>query len=377
MPYMSEGYEDYENHLTMEDRTLFEEEVNDLLFSDPQPPEITYSNQDFPVDALVKRIDRGSMRIPQFGLGDEKIRVDGFQRGFVWSKAQMDKFIESLLLGYPVPGVFLVKQTDNIMLVLDGQQRLETLRRFYKGVHNDRVFKLDNVGEEFKGLTYENLNEELRFKLDDSYLHATIVVTDGSKVVNDAIYGIFERLNSGGTQLTPHEIRVALYAGPLMVLVEKLNAGEAWRQLYGEKNKRIRDHELIMRILALYLRADSYKRPLKKFLNDFSSRFRSMEHLPNDVENLFIEATETLIKNVGKSAFRRVGVSQLNAAQAEAIMVATMRNLANGELTEDINSALDKLRENAIFTQSTTRATADNEAVMDRLREATLALRAS
>lgn len=98
--------EDNATPLDVGDRVLSFEEMDDLLTSEEQPPEVTYSTQDFPVDALVKRIDRGSMRIPQFGVDDPKHRVAGFQRGFVWSKAQMDRFIESLLLGYPVPGLF-------------------------------------------------------------------------------------------------------------------------------------------------------------------------------------------------------------------------------------------------------------------------------
>jgi hypothetical protein len=316
------------------------------------------------------------MRSPQFGVDDPKNRVDGFQRSFVWTKAQMDRFIESLLLGYPVPGVFMVKQSDNVMLVLDGQQRLETLRRFYAGVHEEKTFKLENVGTDFKSLTYAKMDEDLRLKLDDSFMHATIVSTDGSKAVNDAIYGIFERLNSGGTQLTPHEIRVALFAGQLMVLVEQLNNAPDWRELFGAKNRRIRDHELVTRILALYLRADQYSRPLKRFLNDFSDHFRDATDLPNNAAPNFMAAAKALRESVGKRAFRRVAGAQVNTAQAEAIMVATMRNIEAGSLTEDLGQAIDELMSSDAFTKATTRATADNDAVETRLREATAALSA-
>lgn len=366
------GHEQYE--LAVEDRVLSNEEMDDLLAEEEQPPEVTYSTQDFPVDALVKRLERRSMRIPQFGVDDPAHRVAGFQRGFVWSKAQMDRFIESLLLGYPVPGIFLVKQADNIMLILDGQQRLETLRRFYGGMHNERAFKLENVGAEFKGLTYDSLDESLRLKLDDSFMHATVVSTDGSKAVNDAIYGIFERLNAGGTQLTPHEIRVALYAGQLMVIVEQLNNNEDWRELYGPPNRRIRDHELVMRIVALFLRPQKYSRPLKGFLNDFSNDFRDVESLPNNTEELFARAAHAFNSELGRDAFRRTGGAQLNAAQAEALMVAAMSNIANGTLRQDLPHAVSVLRMNDEFVRATTRATADNEAVKDRLREASRAL---
>lgn len=105
------------------DRTLTDDELEDLVAMDETPVSVTYSTQDFDVSGLVSRLQRESMLIPQFGGADERIKTAGFQRGFVWTKAQMDRFIESLLLGYPVPGIFLIKQADNRMLVLDGQQR--------------------------------------------------------------------------------------------------------------------------------------------------------------------------------------------------------------------------------------------------------------
>lgn len=101
----------------------------------------------------------------------------------------MDRFIESLLLGYPVPGIFLVRQTiDSRHLVLDGQQRLETLRRFYKGIHAGKTFTLEHTGPKFQGKTYETLDEDTRFRLDDSVLRATIVASDSSAEVNEAVY---------------------------------------------------------------------------------------------------------------------------------------------------------------------------------------------
>lgn len=357
------------------DRALSLEELQDLLVPEEAPPSISYTTQDYPVDALVKRLRAGAMRIPQFGADSDDLATDGFQRGFVWSKAQMDRFIESLLLGYPVPGIFLVKQSDNVTLVLDGQQRLETLQRFYDGVHNDRTFKLENVGDRFRGRSYSALDVADQLALDDSPIHATVVATDGSDAVNDAIYGLFERLNSGGTQLTAHEIRVALSAGPLMVLIEELNTDESWRTLYGTKNKRIRDHELVMRIVALHVNSASYTRPLKNFLNQFAHKHRDANSLPSEVADTFREAARVFQDSIGGSAFRRDS-RQLNTAQTEALMVGAMRNIENGTLTADIAGALQRLRNDEVFERAVTRATADNDSVRDRLRLAEEALKA-
>lgn len=370
---MSEVLGTGEEVVDLFDRTLSDEEMEDLIEPDEVPPEVTYSTTDYPVDGLVKRLGQGSMRIAQFGVENPANQTAGFQRGFVWTKGQMDRFVESLLLGYPVPGIFLVKQTDNVLLVLDGQQRLETLRRFYDGIHNGRVFALDSAAGQFQGRTYKSLDESSRRALDDSFMPATIVSTDGSSAVNDAIYKIFERLNAGGTQLTPHEIRVALYAGSLMVVIEELNSGPSWRALFGPPNKRIRDHELVMRVIALYLRADKYSRPLKTFLNDFSSEFRFANQLPDDAARLFTRAADLLLRDVGSGALRRNEGGQVNAAQAEAVMVGLMRRLATGDAPSGLTTAVDRLKEDETFARATTRATADNEAVNDRLQLATQA----
>ncbi len=288
----------------------------------------------------------------------------------------MDRFIESLLLGYPVPGIFLIKQTDNRMLVLDGQQRLVTLRRFHDGVHAGKEFVLTNVGDDFKGLSYKTLNESLRFKLDDSFLQATIVVADGSAGVDSAIYQIFERLNSGGTQLTPHEIRVALYAGPLIGFLESLNKDENWRGLYGQKSARIRDQELIMRILALHLKADSYTKPLKGFLNTFAAENRQTPQNVATSGKLFQSACKVLLSEVGPSALRRPGGKTPNVAQSEAILVGMMRAIETGRLSDKTKERVEQLKNNAEFVAATTRFTADKDSTQLRLSLATEAFTA-
>jgi hypothetical protein len=73
----------------------------------------------------------------------------------------------------------------------------------YKGVHLGREFSLENVAAEFKGLTYTALSPEQRRQVDNTFIQATIVKTDGSAKSLEAVYQVFERLNSGGTQLTP------------------------------------------------------------------------------------------------------------------------------------------------------------------------------
>jgi hypothetical protein len=92
---------------------LIEAEQEDLLEAEPVAHQVTYSGQDFDVEGLVRRMNKNDILVPTFGHDDERITTAGFQRSFVWRRPQMDRFIESLLLGYPIPGSFwCVKQTD-------------------------------------------------------------------------------------------------------------------------------------------------------------------------------------------------------------------------------------------------------------------------
>jgi Protein of unknown function DUF262 len=213
--------------------TLTDEEVAEIEQVEAESVSISYSGTDFDVEGLVRRLDRGDIVIPNFGHPDSDLEVAGFQRSFVWRRPQMDRFIESLLLGYPIPAIMLVQQLDKRYLVLDGQQRLKTLQYFYNRVYRGVEFALTNVAEQFKGLTYKTLDDPLRRMLGNTFIQATIVRTDGSPASLDAVYQIFERLNSGGTQLTAHEIRIALYSGPLVGVLTDLNAINSWRQIYG------------------------------------------------------------------------------------------------------------------------------------------------
>ncbi len=100
------------------------DELSEIL---PTAFSITSYGADYPVDGLVKRIEDGDIVIPLFRMQPEEGQTTvGFQREFVWKKSQADRFIESLLLGLPVPGIFLVKEPNGKFLVLDGQQRLRT-----------------------------------------------------------------------------------------------------------------------------------------------------------------------------------------------------------------------------------------------------------
>jgi hypothetical protein len=355
------------------------EEVDDIDDSSEVIPyrySITSYGADYPVDGLVKRLDTRAIIIPTFDPeADDGGSVDGFQRRFIWTKKQCDKFVESLLLGLPVPGVFLVKQPDGHLLVLDGQQRLRTLQAFYKGVLKGREFILRDVQKRYVDLSYQTLDTDDRRRLDDSIIHATIVKQEEPSHDQSSIYLVFERLNTGGTMLHPQEIRVALYRGRFVKLLRELNDEESWRRLYGSKSPRLKDQELILRFFALFFNGESYQEPMKEFLNSFIGENRDLRlrlKSATQLRDLFRRTCDALLEFIGDRAFRLERV--VNAAVLDSVMVGVAKRLENrGPIRsgEELYKAYERLLSNEGYLESVVKSTGDEANVKKRLKVAT------
>lgn len=294
-----------------------EEEDNDIL---PSRFSISVSRTDFDVDGIVKR------------LRNEDIYIPDFQRAYVWKPKQASRLIESLLLGLPVPGIFLAREPEtNKLLVLDGQQRLISLKSFYDGkLPNSRTsFSLKGVHTNFERQTYKSLTDIDRRQLDNSVLSATIVQPHNKN--EESIYYIFERLNTGGTLLKPQEIRGCIYHGNLNDLLDEMNKNEAWHNIFGKEDKNRRDQELILRFLAIYFDGNNYKPSMKEFLNKYMSKNRYLKHQSKDqIIKAFIPTIEMIDKCLGNKAFRREKV--FIPTFFEAVMVGMTKRLEKGTL---------------------------------------------
>lgn len=343
------------------------DELNEIL---PGNFSITSYGADYPVDGLVKRVASGDILVPRFSLETDSDQATiNFQREFVWRKPQADRFIESLLLGLPVPGIFLVKEANGKHLVLDGQQRLHTLEAFYNGLFQGKEFLLENVQEQWARKTYKTLHADDRRRLDDSIIHATIVRQDEPTEDQSSIYLIFERLNSGGTLLQPQEIRVALYHGLLASLLSKLNLNLEWRALYGNKSTRLKDIELILRFFALYFYSGSYRRPMKDFLNRYMAANRNLQNQDERLlRNVFESTVRIILKSIGVKAFRPARA--LNAAVLDSVMVGVASRYLAGRVLEEsrFKDAYNALINDKEFLSLTARSTADEENVRRRLQ---------
>ena len=323
--------------------------------------DISSYGADYDTEGLVKRINRGDIEIPPF------------QREYVWRINEASRFIESILLGLPVPGIFLAKEKDsNKLIVIDGQQRLKTLQFFYEGYFNPKeedkkrtVFALKKVQKRFEDATYNDLSEEDRRKLNDYLIHATIIKQESPEDDNTSIYHVFERLNSEGRKLTDQEIRTAIFNGNLIDLIKEINSDPTWREIFGKKSVRMRDQELILRFFAFYFFEKSYKKPMTEFLNIFSAKFRYISSdKAKEMKNIFIKTMERIYSAIGKNAFK-LG-SNINAAVFDSISVNIARildkDIPENVLEEIYNNALG----NADYQKSVTEATSDEKSVKGR-----------
>lgn len=310
---------------------------------------------DYTVDGLVKRFDRGDIFRPEF------------QRNFVWTWPQASKFVESILLGLPIPSVFLYREESTQKhLIVDGLQRLTTLHAFHTGrfPHNDRVFRLKDVKSRFEGRTFDELEEEDHRRFEDAVIHAMVIQQMAPDDDNSSVFHIFDRLNSNGTPLQPQEIRAAIYHGPFQALLGELNEFKIWREIFGPVHKRAKDQELILRFLALANDRLNYEKPMKTFLNDFMGRNRYLDtSRASFFREQFFETIDKAFAALGNRAFRPQRA--MNVAVYDALMVAIME--CPSAEPEAIKSAYERLIQDDGFMRMSSDATSDESNVHGRI----------
>lgn len=326
--------------------------------------EITSFGADYDAEGLVKRLQREDIFIPPF------------QRDFVWTQKEASRFVESLLLGLPVPGIFLARESDTKkLLVIDGQQRLKTLRFFFEKIFNpdsdadtQRVFKLIGVQKQFEDRTYDTLEENDRITLNDAIIHATIVKQDSPEGEQSSIYHIFERLNTSGRKLSPQQMRVAIYHGDMINLVRELNSTNAWRTIFGKRSRVLKDEELILRFLALYFDRGNYTSPMNEFLNDFTSKANRTGNPSLDQCRSIFDATISAIHGaLGDKAFRPERA--INAAVFDSVMVGLATRLQSDKTpsSEEVRHNYTQLLATQRYSELVSRATANEKNVSERM----------
>ncbi len=215
-----------------------------------------------------------------------------FQRRDAWSNKAKSKFIESLILGLPIPQIILAEKQDlrGKYIVIDGKQRLLTLRRFFSEKDDDEFEPLKLTGLEIliqlNNKTYKNMKESPDFfdeinLLENQSIRTTIIKNWPNE---SFLYTVFLRLNTGSIKLSPQELRQALHPGPFIDYADEFSKDSVAIQKMLNLQKpdyRMRDVELVIRYFANKYFLNIYKGNLKDHFDN------TLKVLNRDWENSF------------------------------------------------------------------------------------------
>ena len=311
--------------------------------------DITAAPNDFNVSTIYNFLQAGSVRIP------------GFQRNFVWDLGRASKLIEFLILGLPVPQIFLYEVGRNDFLVIDGQQRLMSIYYFIKQrfpkkekraelrsifdehgkmpdeiIHDDRFFEnfrlklAESVPahpNKFKGLAYATLGS-YKTQFDLRTIRNVIVKQNSPKDDDSSMYEIFNRLNTGGINLKPQEIRTSMYHSRFYDVLYRANSHPTWRKILNnpEPDLHMKDVEILLRGFAMLMDGDNYAPSMVKFLNQFSRKSRANSSDKNQYLAELLESFFTACENLPEDAFLSKKNRRFNVALYEATFAAACRD---------------------------------------------------
>jgi len=217
---------------------------------------------DYPIDALKIRDERRSVIDVVRRINKNNFILDpDFQREFLWSTQKQSRLIESIILRIPLPVFYVAENDAGELIVVDGRQRLTTLREYFSG---ELVLDLPDQKDLHKK-RFQNLETRLQNRIEDCQLHFYII---DHTVPERARLDIFERVN-GGEQLTRQQMRNAIYSGPAARFLKDQACSEAFQAATGSSLnvKSMQDREFVNRFCAFaLLPIEEYKSDMDAWL---------------------------------------------------------------------------------------------------------------
>lgn len=229
--------------------------------------DIVVASRDWTVETVAKQIHDGNIDLDP-----------AFQRRNAWKDPRRSRLIESLILGFPVPQLVLAEdpKRKGTFVVIDGKQRLMTIAGLFLKAYRDywteaRFAGLEVLtdlnGVEFKTFLSAKQFARERTQLENGSIRTTVLTGFSDEEV---LYDIFYRINTGSVPLSSQELRQALHRGSFSLAL--LRATETDNPLWtllgiDRPDARLRDVELLLRLISLRRRASSYKGSMKEFLD--------------------------------------------------------------------------------------------------------------
>lgn len=280
-------------------------------------------------------------------------------------------------MGLPVPQVFLYVNDNDQLEIIDGQQRIMSVTYFFEGYFGEanshgrrQIFKLKGLSErsEYNGKTFMELSHRDQRRLRNSALRAIHIKQLKPSLRNDSVFHIFERLNTGGTQLKPQEIRNAIYRGKIVDELKDLNDNQNWRNILGLTNadKNQKDVEIILRLFALFEAWKHYEKPMLQYLNKQMSENRDFSgERAAQFKKRFPEVV-ALVSGTLVRPFRPRNV--INSAMLEGVLVALLEDTTI--TSADLKARYQELSADQQFDSYLRGSTTDTRVVRDRIERA-------
>lgn len=326
-------------------------------------------SSDWTTDTLLSQIKRGQIDMDPI-----------FQRRDAWDRKKKSRFIESLIVGLPVPQIVLAeRKTKNVsgFVVLDGKQRLLTIKQFSEG-----KFKLTGLElrSDLNKKSVEDLPSEDRFSFETQTVR-TMVIRNWQE--DSFLYLIFHRLNTGNVPLSPQELRQALYPGGFVEFANDYTSKETlFSSLFSAKSStpdfRMRDVELLVRYYAFALNLEGYSGNLKALLDSTCVKLNAVWDKDRETLQPLADECAAAIRRTreifGAQAFRRWNGEEFETPFNRAVFDImtyylrheSVRDAASGHAQEIVN-AFKGLCEDPDFYLSITSTTKSREATAKRL----------
>lgn len=300
-----------------------------------------------------------------------------YQRNYVWDNKKASKLIESIILNVPIPVIYVSEEQDSTWSVIDGLQRLNSLKRFFDG-----KFKLSGLEilYELNKCDFKTLPSKSLRMLKNGLLRIIMVTADSN---DDIKYDIFMRLNTGSVHLNEQELRNCLYRGKLNALLQEETKNPQWLKMLGLKgpHKRMSDRELLLRFLALSVNWDDeeklvrgYKGNMKSFLNSFMKKYQNDSGSLNRFKTLCDETISKVYMVYGSDAFRRINedgsITPVNRAIMDAVMISSIPHTFDRlqvKQKEIQHRLFEELNDNTEFRMSTLSSTSDTKVLNSRI----------
>ena len=312
------------------------------------------------------------------------------QRKYVWDKIEASRFIDSILLGLPVPSIFLAKDKNENKIIVDGYQRIMTIYDFINGLWSgdNSVFKLSKskkINNKWSGKSFNELDAHHQKKIKSTTIHAIIFEQTHPKDEDTSLYQIFERINTSGKTLVPQEIRNCIYQGKLNSLMINLNKNKNWRILftgsddkrkYTIEEQRMKDIEFILRFFSIYEYVKREERPesliMKKYLNIFMGDKNNNKETSIEKFNiLFTKTMSHIYTHMGKNAFRKDNSQLFHPTIFDSISIATAQEIFSNNALDwtGRRAKKDNVLKDEEYITYISRRTTDDEHIIGRINK--------